>query len=76
MSAKFFNGKKGVYSTMTNKVQPQITPTRFNFLGSEYFYYKVKLDYTTKTYEVFETSTNTRVGDSPNPIKWYEYVNP
>ena len=76
MSAKFFNGRRGVYSTMTNKVQPQITPSRFNFLGGDYFYYKVNLDYTTNTYEVFETSTNTRVGDSTNPIKWYEYVNP
>ena len=76
MSAKFFNGRRGVYSIMTNTPQPQITPSRFNFLGDKFFYYKVKLDYTTKTYEVFETSTNTRVGGQTNPIKWYEYVNP
>jgi hypothetical protein len=76
MSAKFFNGRRGIYSTMTNTPQPSITPSRFNFLGSDYFYYKVNLDYTTNTYEVFETATNTRVGDTLSPIKWYEYVNP
>jgi hypothetical protein len=76
MSAKFFNGRTGLYVTMTNTPQPLITPSRFNFLGNDYFYYKVNLDYTTNTYEVLQTSTNARVGDSLNPIKWYEYVNP
>jgi len=76
MSAKFFNGRTGIFSVMTNTPQPNITPTKFNFLSSEYFYYKVKLDYTTKTYEALSTSTNTRVGDQVTPIKWYEYINP
>ena len=76
MSAKFFNGRTGTFTVMTNTPQPNITPTKFNFLGSEYFYYKVNLDYTTKTYEVLKTSTNTRVGDQLTPITWYEYVNP
>jgi hypothetical protein len=61
---------------MTNTSQPNITPSKFNFLGPDYFYYKVKLDYQSKTYEVLSTSTNNRVGDQITPIKWYEYINP
>lgn len=76
MSAKFFNGRTGQYSVMTNTPQPQITPNKFNFLGDNYFYYKLNLDYTSNTYEVLETTTNTRVGDVSTPITWYEYVNP
>ena len=76
MSAKFFNGRTGVFSVMTNTPQSNITPSKFNFLGPDYFYYKVKLDYQTKTYEVLSTSTNNRVGDQITPIKWYEYINP
>ena len=76
MSAKFFNGRTGVFSVMTNTPQPNITPSKFNFLGPDYFYYKVKLDYQSKTYEVLSTSTNNRVGDQITPIKWYEYINP
>ena len=75
-SAKFFNGRTGVFSVMTNTPQPNITPSKFNFLGPDYFYYKVKLDYQSKTYEVLSTSTNNRVGDQITPIKWYEYINP
>tara|TARA_R110000868_G_scaffold4895_2_gene30459 strand:- start:6073 stop:6882 length:810 start_codon:yes stop_codon:yes gene_type:complete len=76
MSAKFFNGRTGVFNVMTNTPQPNITPNKFNFLSSEYFYYKINLDYTTKTYEALSTSTNVRVGDQVTPIKWYEYINP
>jgi hypothetical protein len=76
MSAKFFNGRTGVFSVMTNTPQSNITPSKFNFLGPDYFYYKVKLDYQSKTYEVLSTSTNNRVGDQITPIKWYEYINP
>lgn len=61
---------------MTNTRQDLITPNKFNFDSNLYFYYRVDLDYDTKTYEVFSTSTNQRVGDTLTPIKFYEYVNP
>ena len=76
MSAKFFDAITGVFKQMTNTVQTSLTPDKFNFDHSQYYYYKVDLDYNTKTYEVFSTSTNLRVGDATTPIKWYEYVNP
>lgn len=76
MSAKFFNGRTGLYSVMTNTPQSQITPNKFNFLGEDYFYYKLNLDYNSKTYEVMSTATNLRVGNQTTPIKWYEYINP
>ena len=61
---------------MTNTQQDLIIPNKFTFDNSKYFYYRVDLDYNQKTYEVFSTQTNLRVGDSTTPIKWYEYVNP
>lgn len=76
MSAKFFDAINGVFKQMTNTKQDLLTPDKFNFDHSQYYYYKVDLDYSKKTYEVFSTSTNLRVGDSNSPIIWYEYVNP
>jgi hypothetical protein len=61
---------------MTNKPQSVITPNKFNFDNGEYFYYKVKLDYAEKTYQVFRTDNGTRCGVLLNQINWYEYVNP
>jgi len=74
MSAKFFDGRLGVYVKMM-KV-PQIPPTitsAFQF-ESKYFYYKVNLDYVNKTYEILD-DLNVRVGTTSS-IKWYEYINP
>lgn len=76
MSAKFFNGKKGFYIKMTNTPQSNITPNVFNFDPTKYYYYKVVLDYPTKTYQVLDSQTNLRIGGIPSPIMWYEYVNP
>jgi hypothetical protein len=76
MTAKFFNGRLGVFKQMTNTRQDLITPSKFQFNNADYFYYKVDLDYNNKTYEVFSTSTQARVGGSTSPIIWYEYVNP
>jgi hypothetical protein len=76
MKAKFFNGKDGLYKQMTNTPQPNITPNVFNFDTSKYFYYKVVLDYQTKTYEVFDTTTNQRIGSLTSPLMWYEYIDP
>jgi len=71
MSAKFFDAKNGRFVRLTNKI-----PNTTNFNPDEYFYYKVKLDYPTQTYQVYDYWTQNRVGDSTNPIKWYEYINP
>jgi hypothetical protein len=76
MTAKFFNARLGVFKQMTNTKQDLITPSKFQFNNADYFYYRVELDYSDKTYEVFSTSTQQRVGNSLSPIKWYEYVNP
>ena len=76
MSAKFFNAKDGVYVTMTNTPQSNITPNAFNFDPTKYFYYKVSLDYTNKTYQIINEQTNLRIGGLPSPVLWYEYVNP
>jgi hypothetical protein len=76
MTAKFFNARLGIFKQMTNTRQDLITPNKFQFNNADYFYYKVELDYSDKTYEVFSTSTQLRVGDSASPIIWYEYVNP
>jgi hypothetical protein len=76
MSAKFFNGRTGNFSRMMNRPQSSLSGSYYTFNNEDYFYYKVKLDYNTKTYEVFSTVTNNRVGDEINQIVWYEYVNP
>ena len=76
MTAKFFNARLGVYKQMTNTRQDLITPNKFQFNNADYFYYKVNLNYSDKTYEVFSTSTQLRVGDTTSPIIWYEYVTP
>lgn len=76
MSAKFFDGKQGVFVRMTNTPQPQILPNKFTFNTANYFYYRVKLDYNNFTYQVFDTTGTLRMGSPQLPIKWYEYVNP
>ena len=76
MSAKFFDAITGVFKQMTNVQQTSLLPDKFTFNHSDYNYYKVDLDYSNKTYEVFSTSTGLRIGDNNSPITWYEYVNP
>lgn len=75
MTAKFFDAKIGVFVPMINESQANIIGNKFNFTNpTDYFYYKVELDYNLKTYKVFKN--NNRVGIDGNSIKWYEYVNP
>jgi hypothetical protein len=88
MSAKFFNAKTGQFTKMmtgngtdpfdfTNGPQsdiPGIGQAKFNFDNTQFFYYTVKLDYLTQTYQIFNTK-NQRLGTNI-PIKWFEYVNP
>ena len=76
MSAKFFDGRQGVFVRMTNTPQTQITPNTVLFNNADYFYYLVDLNYDNKTYEIKRTDNFVRVGDFTTPIKWYEYVNP
>jgi hypothetical protein len=84
MTAKFFNGKTGQFVRFMNEPQSIFNGnTKFNFNKSQYFYYKVVMDYTNYEYSIYkeqpqlnQPSTFVRVGNSANPIKWYEYVNP
>lgn len=75
MTAKFFDGSVGQFVKMMNKPQNLLSnPT--DFPPEEYFYYRVKLDYQSQLYEIFEYPTSILTGTKTNPIKWYEYVNP
>lgn len=74
MTAKFFNAKTGQFTRMLNTPQSSI-PKKFNFKKSDYFFYRVILDYEKYEYVVYDTSTSQRVGNT-TPIKWYEYINP
>ena len=77
MSAKFFDAKTGQFVRMMNRPQSSILGNKYNFSQSEYFYYRLDLDYEKRTYQVFDTFNiqPQRVGGL-TPIKWYEYINP
>jgi hypothetical protein len=85
MSAKFYNAKTGQFTKMmtgggsnslddTNGPQALMNTNKYAFDSTQYFYYTVKLDYPTQTYQVLNTY-GQRLGTNL-PIKWYEYVNP
>lgn len=76
MSAKFFDARLGIFVRMMNQPQSNLIGSYYTFNSDDYFFYKLKMDYPSRTYEVFSTQTNNRVGDEINPIRWYEYVNP
>jgi hypothetical protein len=75
VSAKFFDAKFGQFIRFVNSNIPQNIK---NFNPTKYFYYEYKLDYNTKTYQVFGNGINPRVrrGINGSPINWYEYINP
>jgi hypothetical protein len=76
MTAKFFDGKTGQFVRMMNRPQSTIQGNKFIFSSSDYFYYRVDMDYLTHSYKVYDIVNPTdRVGGTV-PIKWYEYVNP
>lgn len=75
MTAKFFNGGTGEFIKMMNVPQTSLS-SAFDFPPDEYFYYKVKLDYPTQTYELSTYPGLIKAGTTTNPIKWYEYLNP
>lgn len=74
MSAKFFDAKNGQFIKFMNRPQSSTLGSVFGFRPEDYFYYKVDLDYPTRTYQVFDYNNN-RIGTT-NSIKWYQYVNP
>lgn len=73
MSAKFFDAKNGVFVRMMNEPQSTLS-NKFIFDTNRYFYNKVKINYSTKKYEIFNY-LDVRIG-AGTPIKWFEYVNP
>lgn len=75
MSAKFYNAKTGYFTRMMNKPQSFFPNSPYTFDTTTYFYYTMKLDYPSQTYQILD-STGNRIGDDINPIKWYQFVNP
>jgi hypothetical protein len=76
MTAKFFDGKTGQFVRMMNRPQSTVQGNKFVFSSSDYFYYRVDMDYLTHSYKVYDIiNPNDRVGGTV-PIKWYEYINP
>lgn len=73
MTAKFFDGKQGVWVRMMTEPQCSL-PNVYTFKPIDYFYRKVQLDFNDRTYQLFDDS-NGRIGVGL-PIEWYEYVNP
>jgi len=73
MSAKFFDAKEGVFVRLMNTEQSTL-PNRTLFDASKYFYYRVFLDYTDYTYQIFDINDN-RIGTG-SEINWYEYIDP
>jgi hypothetical protein len=77
VSAKFYNADIGQFIKFMNTPQSSIPgPIKFNFDGSDYFYYKYVLNYDEQTYKVYGYPVENEVGSISSPIKWYEYVNP
>ena len=76
MTAKFFDARLGIFVKMmtTPQVLP-LVPSLFQFDPKKFFYYKVVLDYSDKTYKIFDDVSGKRVGHLSS-IKWYEYINP
>jgi len=83
MTAKFYDAKNGYFTKMMNVPQSSIVGNKFTFDSTQYFYYRVELDYEKQNYQVFNmnptqtlySSLDGRAG-ATIPIKWYEYVNP
>jgi hypothetical protein len=83
MTAKFYDAKNGYFTKMMNMPQSSLPGNKYIFDGSQYFYYRVKLDYEKHDYQVFNMNPNQTIyindgqrAGTLEPIKWYEYVNP
>lgn len=83
MTAKFYDAKNGGFTKMMNVPQSSVVGDKFTFDSTQYFYYRVELDYEKQNYQVFNmnptqtlySNLDDRAG-ATIPIKWYEYVNP
>jgi hypothetical protein len=83
MTAKFYDAKQGVFVKMMNMPQSSLSGNKYVFDKSQYFYYRVNLDYDKQEYQVFNMNPNQTIylndgerAGTLEPIKWYEYVNP
>jgi len=83
MTAKFYDAKKGYFVKMANMPQSSISGNKYSFDSSQYFYYRVELNYEKHDYQVFNMNPNQTIylndgqrAGAALPIKWYEYVNP
>jgi hypothetical protein len=83
MTAKFYDAKNGYFTKMMNMPQSSISGDKFVFDSTQYFYYRVELDYEKHNYQVFNMNPTqtlySNLGERAGatiPIKWYEYVNP
>lgn len=72
----FFNGKTGEVTNFSNVCQGATNITdKYNLNEVFDFYYRLDLDYITKTYEYFDMKqVKKRVGVKDSPIIWYEYI--
>jgi len=80
MTAKFFNSKTGQFTKLMNAPQSSLATGSYGgnvyaFDNTQYFYYRVVLNYVDISYSVYDLKNGLRVGTT-TPIKWYEYVNP
>jgi hypothetical protein len=73
MTAKFFSGLDGQYTKFTNEPQTSFGSNIYK-VPNDSFYYKLTLDYTNKTYKIYNNYVNTNT--EINVLDWYEYVNP
>ena len=83
MTAKFYDAKNGYFTKMMNMPQSSISGDKFTFDSTQYFYYRLELDYEKQNYQVFNMNPTqtlySNLGERAGatiPIKWYEYVNP
>ena len=83
MTAKFYDAKTGQFIKMMNMPQSSLSGNKYSFDNTQYFYYRVELDYEKHNYQVFNINPNQHIYDTLGqragttvPIKWYEYVNP
>lgn len=89
MTAKFYDAKHGYFTKMMNMPQSSLpsgsnlSVNKYKFDSSNYFYYRVEMDYEKHEYQVFNMNPNQHIYDllgqragAGVPIKWYEYVNP
>ena len=83
MTAKFYDAKNGYFTKMMNMPQSSIVGDKFTFDSTQYFYYRVELDYEKQNYQVFNMNPTQTIysnlggrAGATIPIKWYEYVNP